>query len=187
MWFITWMFNLHHGRARHCKRRVNSVRLINGIHHFLNTKNTAAIRNANPTRWFHASFSSLKNISVNAINTVRVMTSWMVFNWTSEYGPPSSLKPILLAGTWKRYSKNASPQLIRMTVKRAIFFPQEKSLNRRCPYQAKVMNVLEMKRNMIVWKPFMVRIKYLFFCTLTVGRWPFFILTLSHSHTLTLI
>jgi hypothetical protein len=43
-----------------------------------------------------------------------------------------------------------------MTVNKPRFFPHEKSLNLRCPYQAKVMNVFEMKRKTIVVNPRMV-------------------------------
>ena len=45
--------------------------------------------------------------------------------------------PRRLAGTISRYSKNAIPQLARMTLGRAV------SRYFRCPYQAKVMNTLD--------------------------------------------
>src|SRR5579859_3151510 len=49
-----------------------------------------------------------------------------------------------LAGTWKQYSKNAMPQLARMTFQRA-------SLRYlRCPYQAKVIKIFEMVSKRIV-------------------------------------
>ena len=46
-----------------------------------------------------------------------------------------------LAGTWKQYSKKAMPQLMRITASSGQCPPRK---YRRCPYQAKVMNRLEM-------------------------------------------
>src|SRR5690242_13367598 len=49
-----------------------------------------------------------------------------------------------LAGTWKQYSAKAISQLTRITLKRGAwrYF--------KCPYQAKVMKILEMVRSNIV-------------------------------------
>jgi len=52
--------------------------------------------------------------------------------------------PILLAGTCRQYSKKAIPQLINITSRKA------EVLNFKCPYQAKVMNMLESKSKPIV-------------------------------------
>jgi hypothetical protein len=55
------------------------------------------------------------------------------------------------AGTWKQYSAKAMAQLIRMTLKRGAlrYF--------KCPYQAKVIKMLEIVRRMMV---------YILFCPL---------------------
>src|SRR3954447_15093844 len=57
----------------------------------------------------------------------------MVLSWAAEY----TALPQRLAGTASQYSKNAIPQLARITS------TSELSLNLRWPYQAKVMNTLE--------------------------------------------
>ena len=48
------------------------------------------------------------------VNTVKVIVSWIIFNWTKEKGPPYSLNPILFAGTWNKYSNKTIPQLIKI-------------------------------------------------------------------------
>jgi hypothetical protein len=94
----------------------------------------------------------LKKIREKAEKTSNVITSWITFNWTRVNGPPSSWKPIRLAGTWKQYSKKATPQLMRIIANmdgcKELFFPKK----RRCPYQAIVMKVLERVRNPMVNK-----------------------------------
>ena len=84
-------------------------------YHFLNITNTAATIRPKPKKWFHASFWSLKKMTVNNENMMRVIASCIVFSCTRLKGPPSSTKPARFAGTWKRYSKKASPQLISIT------------------------------------------------------------------------
>ena len=65
----------------------------------------------------------------------------MIFSCATE----NVYDPILLAGTWKQYSKKAIPQLIIIT------FQSGESLNFKWPYQAKVINVFEMiRRNMVL-------------------------------------
>lgn len=83
-------------------------------HYFLKMKYTARTRKQKPMRWFMRNVSFLKAIIVNIENTVIVMTSCMTFSCQRLNGPPFSMKPILLAGTWKQYSKKAIPQLIRI-------------------------------------------------------------------------
>ncbi len=61
------------------------------------------------------------------------MTSWIVFGSAAE----NCECPVRLAGTIRQYSTNAIPQLITMTVIRAV------DLNLRSPYQAKVMNTFD--------------------------------------------
>jgi hypothetical protein len=52
--------------------------------------------------------------------------------------------PRRLAGTWRQYSKNAIPQLAKMTVRIGW------SLNLRWPYQAAVMNTFDAVSSRIV-------------------------------------
>lgn len=47
------------------------------------------------------------------------------------------------AGTWKQYSKNAIPQLTKITAHSA------DDLNFKCPYHAKVMKILEISNKNI--------------------------------------
>lgn len=94
-------------------------------HHFLKITNTAITIKPNPTKWFHPNFSDLKNKRVKTINTVSVMASCMVLSCTKLKGPPLSLNPPSFAGTWNKYSKKASPQLITMMENMPRFFPQE--------------------------------------------------------------
>jgi hypothetical protein len=60
---------------------------------------------------------------------------------------PVTTYPIRLAGTWKMYSKNASPQLIRMTASKPRCCKAGIFLNWRWPYQAKVMNTFDRMSN----------------------------------------
>jgi hypothetical protein len=64
----------------------------------------------------------------------------MVFNWAALIIPC----PSRFAGTWKIYSKRAINQAIRIT------FQSTTCLYFRCPYQANVINILEIIRRMIV-------------------------------------
>lgn len=83
-----------------------------------------------------------------------VITSWMVLSCTALY----TSCPILLAGTWKQYSKKAIPQLTRITIQRA------DDLNFRCPYQANVINTFEIvnirigKINLYINEPLLKRL-----------------------------
>jgi len=74
-------------------------------------------------------------------NTVNVTISWMVFSW-NPLRP--SCAPRRLAGTIKQYSKKAMPQLIRITFQSAVPWCF------KCPYQAKVMKVLEITKSIMV-------------------------------------
>src|SRR6202048_3172957 len=64
----------------------------------------------------------------------------MVFSCAAE----NSYDPMRFAGTWKQYSKKAIPQLTKITFHKAScrYF--------KCPYQAKVMKILETVSNNIV-------------------------------------
>ena len=94
----------------------------------------------------------------NAIKTISVIASCIVFSCTRLNGPPSPLKPIRFAGTWNKYSKKAIPQLMRMIEKRPRFWLHDISLNFRWPYHAQVINILEMTKKITVVSPFIVSI-----------------------------
>lgn len=87
--------------------------------------------------------SFLKNSKVNAIKTTRVITSCITFSSTNEKGPPDSLKPMRLAGTWKKYSNKAIPQLMRITEISGNELNHLNSLNFKWPYHANVINVFD--------------------------------------------
>ncbi len=113
------------------------------------------MRNANPITWFILNCSVLKKSSENMVKTTMLITSWITFSCTNENGPPLPWYPILLAGTWNRYSNRAIPQLIRIIAingRASIHFI---SLNFRWPYHANVMNVLESISRLMVMNPFM--------------------------------
>ena len=75
----------------------------------------------------------------------------MTFSSQIEKGPPNSAEPMRLAGTWKQYSKRATPQLMRMTSMR--LKRSRRDLKAICPYQASVMKALEMTSNATVASP----------------------------------
>lgn len=118
-----------------------------------NAKNTASRMQTNESMWLRRSVSVLKTSSANAVKTDKEITSCNIFNSKSENGPPFSRNPILFAGTWKQYSKNAMPQLMRMTIINgsALNFP--KPCIFRWPYHARVMKMLEITRSAIVYTP----------------------------------
>jgi hypothetical protein len=64
------------------------------------------------------------------------------------------LNDLEFAGTWKMYSKKASPQLIRITPIKPMPCSQLIFLNCKCPYQAKVMNRFDKASSKIVYNPF---------------------------------
>src|ERR1044071_7102170 len=70
------------------------------------------------------------------------MTSCRIFSCDSC----STVNPMRLAGTWSRYSKNASPQLTPTATSSGA----ARRL-RRCAYQANVMKTLEQMRSRIDW------------------------------------
>src|SRR5580765_8584206 len=77
----------------------------------------------------------------NPENTTRVMISWIVLSCAAL----NVWLPMRLAGTWKQYSKKAMPQLIIVTFHSGTFWYL------RCPYQAKVIKMLEInKRKMVI-------------------------------------
>src|SRR5690242_5514176 len=61
------------------------------------------------------------------------MISWMILSCVAEY----TELPHRFAGTCSTYSKNAMPQLARMTRNNGLF------LNFKCPYHANVMKTFE--------------------------------------------
>ena len=78
------------------------------------------------------------------------MTSWITFSCQRLNGPPYSRNPILLAGTWKQYSKNAIPQLTRIMLNSPRLLNQFICLNFRCPYHASVMKLFDRIKRAIV-------------------------------------
>jgi len=113
------------------------------FNYFLKIKYTARIKKQNPIKWFDLRVSFLKKTSVNPIKTVRVITSCMTFSCQRLKGPPFSLNPILLAGTWKAYSKRAIDQLINIILTNPRLLAHFIWLNFKCPYQANVIKVFE--------------------------------------------
>lgn len=71
-------------------------------------------RNKNPTKWFQRKVSFLKKVSEKIVNTTKVITSCITLSCNNVKEPPFPLNPIRLAGTWKKYSNRAIPQLMRM-------------------------------------------------------------------------
>ena len=63
------------------------------------------------------------------------------------------LEPSLLAGTWAQYSKNASPQENSITRMRGQEVEIFISWSFRCPYQAKVIKMLDTIKSSIVQMP----------------------------------
>lgn len=63
----------------------------------------------NPIKWFSLKVSVLNANTANPVNTTRVITSCNTFSCHRLNGPPLPVNPILLAGTWKQYSKRQYP------------------------------------------------------------------------------
>ena len=118
--------------------------------YFKNTKNTAIIRQENAAKWFHWSVCPLNITVTRTVNTVSDITSWMIFSCIRLKGPPFSTKPILFAGTWAQYSKNATPQENRMTRMRGQLEEIFISCSLRWPYQANVIKTLDAMSSNIV-------------------------------------
>ena len=124
----------------------------------MKTKKTAKIRQANAAKWFHWRGCPLKRKVTTIVKTVNDIASWMTFSCMILNGPPFPWKPILLAGTWAQYSKNARPHDRRMT--RINGQPVEIfiSCNFRCPYHANVIKILDVTRRRIVKIAFIIYI-----------------------------
>ncbi len=75
------------------------------------------------------------------------------FQLNQAKGSPIFFKSCAVGGNLKRYSKKANAQLIIITENRPRLLPHENSLNLRWPYQANVMKVFEIKRNIMVLTP----------------------------------
>lgn len=125
--------------------------------HFLKTNQTASTSNTPAKAWFQRNSCPLKASALKMTNTTKVITSCTTFSCTNENGPPYPEYPNRLAGTCKQYSKNAMPQLIKITVNSPHLAQTGLSLKRRCPYQAKVMNVLLNTSRPMVKAPRMAR------------------------------
>lgn len=118
------------------------------------TRQTAA------ARWFHLKLSPWKKTIVKMAKMIRVMTSWMTFNWTSVNGPPFPWKPSRLPGIWSEYSKNAIAHDNRITPISGQLLIIFISWSFRWPYHAKVIKILEQISNRIVYSPFMLKLVF---------------------------
>ena len=115
------------------------------------TKNTAIIRQINAARWFHLSVSPWKNTVTNSVNTVSDITSWIILSCMILNGPPLPSKPIRLAGTWHEYSGSASSHDNRMMTYSGVLSVNTLTCcSLRCPYQAKVIKMLDTTSRPIV-------------------------------------
>ena len=74
----------------------------------------------------------------------------MIFSCIRLKGPPFSTNPILFAGTWAQYSRNATPQEKRITIISGQLDEIFISCSFRCPYQANVINTFDAISNNIV-------------------------------------
>jgi hypothetical protein len=65
-------------------------------------------------------------------------------------GPPLSTKPILLAGTWKRYSKKGNSPTDQDDDQNKLLRKPIRLLHFKCPYHANVIKAFEQISNSIV-------------------------------------
>ena len=115
-----------------------------------NANPTAAMSSKNATKWFQCKHSPLKNSVTKSVNTLSVITSWMIFSCISENGPPLSTNPMRLAGTIKQYSSSAMPHDTKITTTSGQWVEMPAVWSLRCPYQAKVIKVLEIINSAMV-------------------------------------
>lgn len=139
------------------KRRQLSLRFFvyNNIY-FLKIKYTAKIRKKKPMRWFIFKVSFLKKLTEKTVKTTNVITSWITLSCQRLKGPPFSVNPIRLAGTWKQYSNKAMPQLIKIMASKPRFCPQLICLNFKCPYHANVIKVFDITKSPMVKRAFFI-------------------------------
>ncbi len=114
------------------------------------------IRQKKAAMWFHWSDCPLNMTVTMTVKTVREITSWMIFSCMRLKGPPLSTNPILLAGTWAQYSKNATPHEKRITMISGQLEEIFISWSLRWPYQANVMKTFDAMSRSIVQSAFMV-------------------------------
>lgn len=88
--------------------------------------------------------------------TVSEMHSCTTLSCTRVNGPPLSMNPSLLAGTWQQYSRNAIAHENAMTAMSGQLLLTPACCSRRCPYHASVMKTLLRMSKMIVYSPFIV-------------------------------
>ena len=83
------------------------------------------------------------------------MASCITLSCISEKGPPCPAKPIRFAGTWHKYSRKAIDQLNTITPINGKDANQlNYCFNFKCPYQAKVMNILDITNKPTVYNAF---------------------------------
>lgn len=104
--------------------------------------------------WFQCRCVPWKRMFVMTQNTAMDIPSWITLSCTMLKGPPFSMKPKRLAGTWQQYSKKAMPQENAITPMSGQLLETPDCCSRRCPYQANVMKTLLSMSSMMVYKPF---------------------------------
>ena len=100
--------------------------------------------------WFQWSSSPWNRNPAMTVNTVKDMTSCITFSCISVKGPPFPVKPALLAGTMRQYSKKAMHHEKAMTPMRGHDVEIFICWSFRWPYQASVIKTLLPKSSSIV-------------------------------------
>ena len=111
--------------------------------YFINTKYTASIKQTQAAKWFQCSPPVLKTNVEKPTKIINVMTSWITFSCIKVKEPPFPINPILFAGTWNEYSARAITHEKRITPKSGQLLINPICWSFKCPYQAKVINILE--------------------------------------------
>ena len=73
------------------------------------------MRQTNAAKWFQCKPCPWKRMLAMMAKTMSDTHSCITLSCTKVNGPPLSMKPMRLAGTWQQYSKKAMAQLNMMT------------------------------------------------------------------------
>ena len=130
--------------------------IVHKFFYFINTKYTARIRHTKAAKWFQCSDCPWNRRFAIPAKTMSDTTSWITLSWTSVKGPPLSIKPIRLAGTWQQYSKKAMHHENAMTPISGQLLLTPVCWSFRCPYQARVMKMLLASNSSIVYNAFIL-------------------------------
>ena len=114
------------------------------------------MRQTNAAKWFQCKPCPWKRMLAMTAKTMSDTHSWITLSCTRLKGPPLSMNPIRLAGTWQQYSKKAMAQLNAMTPMSGQWLLTPVCCSFRCPYHASVMKMLLSKRSRIVYIPFIL-------------------------------